>query len=83
MQFISFKKLAKRRDYSVRTLRRVVENDPDHPRPVDTSPGRKVFVEPECDEYDFLLIAKRDAALAKGGESAPAAAPAPEGANAA
>ena len=70
MQFISFKKLAVRRDYSVRTLRRVVHDDPNHPRPVATSPGRKAFVEPECDEYDLSLIAERDAALAKNGEDA-------------
>ncbi len=34
--------------------------------------GRKGFVEPEIDEYDLLLIAERDKALAKNGESKPA-----------
>ena len=40
-----------------------------HPRPVKLSPGRVGFPEPEADEYDLLLIAERDNALADDGDS--------------
>ena len=61
MKFISRKDLAARRSISLSTQKRL-EQDPRHPRPVDVSPGRVAFVEPEADEYDLLLIAERDAA---------------------
>ena len=62
MRFISWKELAKRRPTSVSTEKRRVKSDSRHPRPVDLSPGRRGFPEPEVDEYDLLLIAERDAA---------------------
>ncbi len=61
MQFRSRKALAKRRSISLSTQKRL-EKDPRHPKPVDISPGRVAFVEPETDEFDMLLIAARDAA---------------------
>ena len=72
MQFVSYEDLAASRRTSVRTERRRVQNDPRHPRPVAISPQRRVFVKPETDEYDLLLIAERDAALAEAGENKPA-----------
>ena len=77
MQFVSWKDLVKSRGTSVSTEKRRVKNDPRHPKPVDLSPdqnglGRKGFVKPETDEYDLLLIAERDKALAENGENKPA-----------
>ena len=77
MKFISRKNLTKRRDISLSTQKRLEKQDPRHPKPVDMSPGRngrgrQAFVEPEVDEYDLLLIAERDNALAKDGENKPA-----------
>ncbi len=69
MQFLSWADLAKRRSTSVSTEKRRLKNDPRHPRPVPMSPGRVAFPEPETDKYDLLLIAERDAALVKDGES--------------
>ena len=82
MQFLSYEDLARRRGTSVRTERRRVQNDPRHPRPVKISPQRRVFPEPEADEYDLLLIAERDNALADDGENESADAPEAESATA-
>ena len=71
MKFISRKDLAKRRSISLSSQKRL-EQDPRHPKPVNVSPGRVAFVEPEADEYDLLLIAERDNALADIGEDKPA-----------
>ena len=71
MRFISRKDLAARRSISLSTQKRL-EQDPCHPKPVDMSPGRVAFVEPEADQYDLLLIAERDNALVKNGEGTPA-----------
>lgn len=70
MKFISRKDLAKRRSISLSSQKRL-ETDPRHPKPVNVSPGRVAFVEPEADEYDLLLIAERDRALADIGENKP------------
>ncbi len=68
MQFISRKDLAARRSISLSSQKRL-ETDPRHPKPVNVSPGRVAFVEPEADEFDLLLIAERDRALADIGEN--------------
>ena len=65
MRFKSWKQLAADRSTSVSTVKRLVKNDPRHPQPVQISPNRVGFPEPECDRYDALLIAERDAAASE------------------
>ncbi len=59
MRFLSWKDLAERRTTSVSTEKRRVKSDPRHPRPVSISPGRRAFIEDECDIYDELLVAEQ------------------------
>ena len=58
MKFISRKSLAARRTISLSTQKRLGQ-DPRHPNPVEISPGRVAFLEPEVDAYDEMIIAER------------------------
>ena len=60
-KFLTWGDLAERRTTSKSTEKRRVGDDPRHPRPVQVSPGRVAFPEPEVEAYDLLLIAERDA----------------------
>ena len=62
MNFLSWDDLAERRTTSRSTEKRRVKKDPRHPRPIQISPGRKAFIEDECDAYDKMIVAEFRAA---------------------
>ena len=59
--FVSWKELARRRSTSISTEKRRVKSDPNHPRPIKISPGRKAFIEAEVEEYDVAMVAAQRA----------------------
>ena len=74
-KFLSWTDLAERRSTSKSTEKRRVQDDPRHPQPVQMSPGRVAFPEPEVEAYDQLLIAERDEWLEAEHEAARSAEP--------
>ncbi len=65
MIFKSWKQRAADRGTSVSTEKRIAAADPRYPKLVQMTPGRVAFVADECDAYDAILIAERDAAQAE------------------
>lgn len=58
MTFISRKNLAVKRDVSLTTEKKI-EAHPMHPKPIQITEGRLVWVEEETDEFDRMLIEER------------------------
>lgn len=61
MRFLSYRSYAERDDVSISTIKRRVKSDPNHPKPIQLSPGRVGFIEEELDAYERELVAAQRA----------------------
>ena len=65
MKLLRFRPACEKLGYTRSTFYRVMKEDPEFPKPIETTPDGKIiaFLETELDRYIELLVARRDAGL--------------------